>query len=102
MFCLYFAYEPPVMRALRRLAMHLRTSLAVVTCFVYLAPCLADEPPVKSAPGVEIRLAEDEASDELIEAEIVGTDDKHDGSTRSSRITNVWRMRCTARPGGSL
>ncbi|MBP88022.1 MAG: hypothetical protein CMJ64_15065 [Planctomycetaceae bacterium] len=50
--------------------------LAVVICFICPAESFAVEPCDKSATGTEIRLAEDEPADELIEAGLVGTDDK--------------------------
>ena len=56
--------------------MPFRLALATVMWLVYWAPNFADEPTDKPGPGAEIRLAEDEAADELIEAEIVGTDNK--------------------------
>ena len=56
--------------------MALRPALAITMCLICLAPMFAAEPTDKSTTGAEIRLAETEPSDELIEAEVVGTDGK--------------------------
>ena len=56
--------------------MLLKTALAIVMCLVYLAPISADAPTDEPAAVAEIRLAENEPADALIEAEIVGTAEK--------------------------
>jgi hypothetical protein len=56
--------------------MLLRPTLAIVICLICPAKSFAIEPADKSATRTEIRLAEDEPADELIEAAIVGTEDK--------------------------
>jgi hypothetical protein len=56
--------------------MLLRIALGVVMCLIGLAPISADEPADKSTVRAEIHLAEDEPAGELMEAVIVGTDDK--------------------------
>ncbi len=56
--------------------MQMRSALVVLMCLICWAPSFAAEPTDKPATSAELRLAENEPADELIEADIVGSEDK--------------------------